>query len=671
MKSNLAIKNIRKKLNDYGIYFFTLSLAVCIFYTFNSIDGQEKILSAQTGNRVVMEQLVDIMGYISIFVSVILGSLIIYANKLLIKKRRVELGIYMSLGMGKGKISRILIIEEFIIGIASLVIGLILGIIASQGLAILSGSIFAIELNEFKIVFSNQAVLKTIGYFTLIFITVIIFNVITVSKYKLIDLINSNKKNEVMKVKNIKVNIIIFIISIVTLICAYSTIIRFGFWNMEKLVLSIILGTIGTVLFFYSVMSILAYRIEKKEKLYYRSINIFTIKQIKSKINTNFMSISVICLMLFVTISVLSLSIGFKNRELDKFTPFDMTIGISAIDRENTEEAFKIPEEIREKRMDFKYIGTGKYNKWGDEEILSFKEILEPYADEAFKSDFAYENYGPQVISLSDYNKILKMQGRKEINIKEDEYILINTTKEVEDDLERFLKAENGEIRIDGKKYIAKDNKIFSEQISNQHPGSSWYMIIVGNDEWVNKEKAYNAQYNINYSEISEKSKKYIEEAFKESSYQKIKKGEETWNMISISKEDVQLQQSIGTIMMLYVSLYIGAIFLIASALVLGIQIISEAFDSKERYSALRRIGARESEINRSILIQIGVYYLFPIVLALIHSVIGIYVGNEVLVDFGKSSVIQSAIGTMLFIIIIYISYFFIAYFSYKNTVKD
>lgn len=123
--------------------------------------------------------------------------------------------------------------------------------------------------------------------------------------------------------------------------------------------------------------------------------------------------------------------------------------------------------------------------------------------------------------------------------------------------------------------------------------------------------------------------------------------------------------------MMLYVSLYIGAIFLIASALVLGIQAISEAFDSKERYKALRRIGARESEINKSIFIQVGIYYLFPLVLALIHSVIGIYVGNEVLIEFGKSSVIQSAIITILFIVVIYISYFFIAYFSYKNTIKD
>lgn len=671
MKSSLAIKNIRKKLKDYGVYFFTLSLAVCIFYTFNSIDGQEKILSAQTGNRVVMEQLVEIMGYISVFVAVILGSLIIYANKLLIKKRRAELGIYMSLGMGKGKISRILIIEEFVIGVASLLIGLILGVIVSQGLAILSGSIFAIELSEFKIVFSSQAILKTIGYFTLIFLTVIIFNVITVSKYKLIDLLNSNKKNEVMKVKNIKINIIIFILSIVILGAAYATIIKFGFWNMEKLILSIILGTIGTILFFYSVMSILASRIENKKKLYYKSLNIFTVKQIKSKINTNFLSISVICLMLFVTISVLSLSIGFKNRELDKFTPFDTTIGIPAIDRENTEEAFGIPEDIREKRIDLKYIGTGKYNKWGDEEILSFKEILEPYADKEFKSDFAYENYGPQVMSLSDYNKILKMQGRKEITIKENEYLLINATKEIKDDLERFLKAENGAIEVEGKKYIAKDNKIFSEQISNQHPGASWYMIIIGNDQWVNKEKAYNAQYNINYNEISRKSKKYIEETFKENGYQKIEQGEKTWNMISVSKEDIQMQQSIGTIMMLYVSLYIGAIFLIASALVLGIQAISEAFDSKERYKALRRIGARESEINKSIFIQIGVYYSFPLILALIHSVIGIYVGNQVLMEFGKSSVIQSAFISILFIIVIYISYFFIAYFSYKNTIKD
>ncbi|MEG2338883.1 MAG: FtsX-like permease family protein, partial [Clostridium sp.] len=118
MYSKIAVKNVKKSFKDYSIYFLTLTLAVSIFYSFNSIESQRAILEISKVGQSYTHTLLSVISYMSVFVSVILGSLILYANNFLIKKRNRELGIYMTLGMGKSKISRILITETVVVGVA-------------------------------------------------------------------------------------------------------------------------------------------------------------------------------------------------------------------------------------------------------------------------------------------------------------------------------------------------------------------------------------------------------------------------------------------------------------------------------------------------------------------------------------------------------------------------
>ena len=154
-----------------------------------------------------------------------LGLLVVYSNRFLMKRRKKELGIYMLLGMDKGKISRILIIETLLIGIFSLGIGLAVGIFASQGLSAITAGIFEMDLSSFQFTFSLSAFYKTLLYFGIIFLIVMIFNTISISKYKLITLLQASRKNESFKVRNIWISIIAFIVSI----ACFCRCILFGF----------------------------------------------------------------------------------------------------------------------------------------------------------------------------------------------------------------------------------------------------------------------------------------------------------------------------------------------------------------------------------------------------------------------------------------------------------
>ena len=220
----------------------------------------------------------------------------------------------MILGMNKNKISKILVMEIFIVGAVSLGVGLLLGIIESQGLSIFTSKLFEIKMSEYRFVISIIAICKTIIYFGIINLLTIIFNKSIISKYKIIDLLKSDKKNEKMNFKSSFVYVITFILSFSCIIIAYNFILQSGFKIKDKrFTLSLILGTVGTVLFLFSLCGAGLYIVKKNKKIYFKNINIFTVKQLNNKIKTNFISMSVICLMLFVTIEVLSIGLRFKD----------------------------------------------------------------------------------------------------------------------------------------------------------------------------------------------------------------------------------------------------------------------------------------------------------------------------------------------------------------------
>lgn len=274
----------------------------------------------------------QLISYISIGVSVILGGLIIYATKFLISKRKKEFGVYMILGMGKRKMSRILLFETLYIGIISLAAGLLLGMLFAQVLSIFTAKLFAVQMTKYSFSISVSAILKTILYFGIMYLLVMIFNVIIVSKYKLIDLLHADRKNEKINIKNPYIALFILIAALIVLGYAYYLVNLAGLnFDDSRFKLSIVLGIVGTAFFFYGIASVTFSALRKNKNLYLNGLNVFNIKQISSKFNTNFISMTIICLMLFVTIGTLSTGLGVKNASessLKNQTPFDASVQV-------------------------------------------------------------------------------------------------------------------------------------------------------------------------------------------------------------------------------------------------------------------------------------------------------------------------------------------------------
>jgi len=660
MYFKLAAGNIKKSYKDYTVYFLTLILAVCIFYSFNSIDSQKALFDIKSSTANYISKLTKFMSGVSVFVSVILGSLILYANNFLIKKRKKELGIYMTLGMGKRKISRILVTETTIVGAISLIAGIILGMGASQVLSVFTLKLFEASMNEYRFTVSISAIGKTILYFGIMFLLVMIFNVFVISKYKIIDLLAADRKNEKIKFKNPFIYLSSFVLSAVSLAFAYKSILKIGLDSTDPMFMpSLILFIVGTVLFFFSLSGVILYIVNNNKKVYFKGLNIFVVKQINSKVNTNFISMSVICLMLFITILVLSTGISLKKDYevgLKKITPFDASLILYANDEtKNVEDIFD--------KINFKISENEEYEIYN--EYTPEVELEALFATE----DEKLNGWSGSFVKISDYNKMLKLKGEKEINLNKDEVLILsNYNKLVEPINEKLKNSKKASIK--GKEYVVKNQEAIEGNL-NTFIVADNYCTIVINDEFLSNYEVFKSVLNVMYSDKDreENNKKYekIDKDVINGKYKSL-------NIRDIhvsSKDSIYSKEKGSTTSILFVGIYLGIVFLITSMAVLALQQLSEASDSIERYKALKRIGASKKMINKTIFIQTLIYFSLPVILALIHSVIGITVANEEISSYSKIDIRFSALITALIFLVVYVGYFYTTYTGYKNIVKN
>ena len=667
MYSKIAINNVKKRFKDYTIYFLTIAFAVCIFYSFNSIESQKALLDMNKNQAEYMSLVTTLISYVSVFVSFILGGLILYANNFLIKKRKKELGIYMTLGMSKRKISKILLSETLIVGVLSLIAGLLLGLVVSQGLSLFTAKLFDVGMTEFKFIISSSAILKTVLYFALIFGVLMIFNTRIIAKYKLIDMLTAARKSEDIKIKNPIISSIIFISGIIILGTAYYLVTKSGL-NPDKLgfKLSIVFGIIGTAGFFYGIAGFLLGVIQRSKNIYLKKLNIFVTRQISSKVNTNFVSMTVISLMLFINIVLLSTGLSFKSAlEKGIVVPFDASVKLFT-DEENK---YKSMEDV------FKAIN---YDFNGKEPIfingyiidgIDANMILKDYAVGEFKKSLDNGKHRWEyidAIKISDYNKIRSLYGEEPLSINDNEILVTSNFTEAKDSVKNFIKN-SPQVSIAGKEYKVANKEYLNEAVYNSELADNVLTIIVPDDF---KDMTLNAAYmNMNYKNPNDPD----EEEDMNSLFDSFRRYDEIYDlpMIRATKSQIYEASKGLTTMILYIGLYLGVVFLISSAAVLALQQLSEASDSSDRYKALKKIGATEKMINKTIFTQTAIYFAMPLILAIVSSIVGISVVNKFIALYGKPNIGPTALLTLGILVIVYGGYFYVTYAGYKSIVKN
>lgn len=637
---NISLKNIRKSFKNYLIFFITTIFGVAIFYVFNSLSDQAVMLKINESSVSLIDTLGRVMSVISVFVAVVLGFLIVYANTFLIKRRNKEFGIYLILGMGKVKVAAILIIETVVIGIISMAAGLIVGIAASQGMSILIANLFEADLTKFRFVVSKAAIMKTILYFCIMYGVVLILDIIVSGSRRLINLINSGKKGEKEINRNPVLCVVVFIIACILLGTAYYKVTA-GMENIDSfagVATQIVKGIVGTFLLMFSISGLFLLLVRAKKKFYYKKLNAFTTREISSKINTAVFSAGIISLMMFFSICCLSTVFSVKksiDNNIKKLIPVDIQYEtLHTTDAANDPPIDELVDKLVKDKSNLEDMFT--------------VNIYHMYNNDNFYYNRIYE-----YMHVSDYNKVARRFGNEEIELKDDEYAVIGNMEQING--KNYLKPDGAVITINGKEYKPQSENMYYGFVYIDNYEDCYGKYIVPDDVDFSDAEAH---MEVLMADLKGDKKTY-KDTNKKMYFDDVVYGarEGGYYMNVYCKYEIINVSTRLTVVLVFVGIYLGIVFIITGAAILSLKLLSESVRNKEKYTILRKIGVDNRMIRKSVFTQCMIYFGLPLSVAVMHSVFGIQTCTKMMSFYGKSGLLYSILVTALIIVLIYGGY--------------
>ena len=675
MLFKLSVSNIRKSLRDYAIYFFTLIIGVSVFYVFNAVGSQAAMLEVNQSESSISELLTTVLSGISVFVAGVLGLLIVYASRFLMKRRSREFALYMVLGMSKWKISGILLLETVIIGIGSLAAGLLCGIGLSQLMSVLVVHLFEADMSAYSFTVSGAAVIKTMIYFAVMYLVVMLFNSGVITKMKLIDLMSSGRRSEQVRLKNPLLCVIVFLTAAAGLGFAYYQVCaNYGQLNPRRLLIFIGIGSAATFLIFWSVSGMLLRVIMSMKGVYHSMLNSFTFRQISSKVNTMVFSMTVICLMLFVTICTLSSAFSIRNSMNDNIREYcSADIEVHVAYKDDTDVSSKdvlafLAENGYDMRND---LGSSVHFRSYNDPALTFEVSMNDHIEE-IKAAYTSLDYGTpeEIVKLSDYNALMELYGKETLTLADDEFAVVCNFPSMKT-LRDMSLDEGTEMTVFGNKLRSKYGDCIDGGLSISSSRENWGKFIVPDS--IADETRVDTEYVIGNYKAGADVASTDERAM--SSAERILDGKMDGYGIRYgavnTKRDISASTIGLTAIVTFIGLYIGLVFLISCGAILALKELSESVDSAGRYEILRKIGTEETEISGSLFKQTGIFFLLPLLLACVHSIFGMKFATMILQNLGTDNVAGSSAATSLIILLIYGGYFLITFMSSKNIIKE
>ena len=660
----LIIKNVRKNIRDYLIYFLTLMISVSVFYAFNSISDQPAFSEMGMTKTLLYDQLGILLSTLTVLIAVVLAFLIIYANQFLLKRRKKELGLYMVLGMKKGRISRIFAGETFCVGVIALVAGLCLGIALSQGISLVALKLFAVELSKFRLVFSVGAFQKTASCFSVIFLLVMTFNVWSVSRVQLIDLLTAGRKNETSQNRSRLLPVLLFLVSLACILSSGGMFYRNGILpsreNRSFQVAGILLAA-GTFLFFYSLSTVLVQVLRANSNVYLRGLNTFLVRQIGSKIRTNVFLMTIVCGLLTVTICAVSVGVSTAlamNELSGSATPYDLNV-LSNVSMDGDS---SILEYLASKDADLSGYAENMEQISIYEADFTYGSLFEGQNVELWPIDEGISDSGVSVLAVSDFNRALKMQGKEPVALTENQYLLNCNYKGTFQYVEKALES-HADLVLAG---------ITLQRASDMVLEETYFMTSVGNNDRgtliVPDAVAHSLTKDVNVLLVQ-----YRPDADSDAVLQKmIPIGLDDAHGYRYAEKDMMYDMFYGlNALISFLCCYIGLIFLLICAALLALKQLTETTDNIYRYGLLQKLGAKKEQINRTLLSQTAIFFAAPLAVAGIFSAVLMGKAMEIVEEFMNIHISTNMVFTVVLFLVVYGGYFLATYLSCKRMVVE
>lgn len=727
MLCKLAWGNVRRAGRDYLVYLLTLTLGVTVFYAFNTISMQVDI--AGIDEKGLAQVMGSMLGDLTYFLAGVMAFLMVYANNFIMKRRKKEFGLYQVLGMGRGRVATIMALETVIVSVVAFVAGIVLGVGLSQLMTFFTASLFKTQIANFHFFFSVHAFNLTLACMLVMFVLTLLLNLRAVRRTKLIELMGAERRNESIKTRNPWIAIAIFAVGVALVGVAYYRLLRDGFpltatdsklqEAMNQFGITTAMVTVGTFALFWGLSGMLIKLLQSLRGVYWRGLNMFTVRQLAAKVNTVCFSMGVIAMLLFLAITSVTCGMSIANvmnENLERYNPVDVSQTYvyytpDTLDYYKGYKGYVNPSEadrmvLADTTVDLYPAWHGKGKSAGNNDETGKKVNIADVAGEHVQID-SYLSYpfggsnpsvtpsemckimgeklpkafggsnadtmGLFVTPASQYNKLRQMMGEEPVSIGRDQYLLTCDMGGELGDLYTKYMAGGHTLTLGGHELKPATDKSDKDTaaIANSAMGSNPGTVVVA-DELLSQLnlQPYSSSLLVNYKQGMDTTE--ADESIKYTLLDNLLvDGKEpgSWG-IFITRSEMYTQAAQMNGMISYLAIYIGFVLVVACAAILSIQQLSNVADGSRSYRVLAQIGCDDRQIRHSVMAQQAVFFLFPLAVGLAHSFVALKVIIELVSTFGDMSIGGTVGLTCAIFLAAYGGYFLVTYLMSTGMVR-
>lgn len=714
MLCKLAWGNVRRAGRDYLVYLITLALGVTVFYAFNTISEQAASAGLSKG---IGDVIGSITSGLTVFLAAVMGFLMVYANNFIMKRRKQQFGLYQVLGMGRGQVALVMTLETAIVSLGALAIGLACGIGLSQLMTFFTASLFRTQIANFHFFVSTDAALFTVECLAVIFFVTLVFNLRVVAKAKVIDLMGARRSNETVAVRNPWVSAALFVVGCVLVGVAYERLLRDGIPVMmnsqeEMSRFYITTGTVivGTILLFFGLSGFLLKALQAARGLWWRGLNMFTLRQLAAKVNTVSMSMAVISMILFLAFTSVTTGMSIANvmnEGVERGTPADYTTQVvyhspTAIHELQKPEltsglaSTTRPVDVLDAATQAQHANGSTVNlaaiagtsvqvdvydaapAAGEQPLVSTAE----FARATGKTLPQAVNTGDDrdsamgIMSESTYNHYLAFRGKEGVSLGADGYLVTSDLGASVVDIYNAALAAGHEVTLGShtlrptRATVDTDASTFVNMATGSNPGT----LVVPDEVLASLNLPVQYSYLLlDYpagSDASAIDKKFGNAA----NYGTVTDaaGQDVGSF-GMGSTRISIYESTDSSngLISYLSIYIGFVLVVACGAILTIQQLSGVADAQPSYRLLAELGTDAASLHRSLLAQQAVFFAFPLVVALTHSAVALHVIIDVVETVGALT-IGGTVGLACAIFVAaYGGYFLLTYAMGAGMVRE
>lgn len=724
MLCKLAWGNVRRAGRDYLVYLLTLTLGVTVFYAFNTVSMQVDI--AGIDEEGLAQVMGSMLGYLTYFLAGVMAFLMVYANNFIMKRRKKEFGLYQVLGMGRGRVATIMALETVIVSVGAFVAGIVLGVGLSQLMTFFTASLFKTQIANFHFFFSVHAFNLTLACMLVMFVLTLLLNLRAVRRTKLIELMGAERRNESIKTRNPWIAIAIFAVGVVLVGVAYYRLLRDGFpltatdsklqEAMSQFGITTAMVTVGTFALFWGLSGMLIKLLQSLRGVYWRGLNMFTVRQLAAKVNTVCFSMGVIAMILFLAITSVTCGMSIANvmnENLERYNPVDVsqtyvyytpetldyykeyvnpseadrmvladaTVDLCAawhVERKSADNNDETGKKVNIADVAGEHVQIDSYLSYtlgGSDPSVTAGEMCKamgeklPKALEASNAD----DMGLFVTPASQYNKLRQMMGEEPVSIGRDQYVLTCDMGGELGDLYTKYMAGGHTLSLGGHELKPATDRSDEDTaaIANSGLGSNPGTVVVA-DELLSQLnlQPYSSNLLVNYKQGMD-----VAEADELIKYTMLDNllvdGKEpgSWGVF-MTRSELYTQAAQMNGMISYLAIYIGFVLVVACAAILSIQQLSNVADGSRSYRVLAQIGCDDRQIRHSVMAQQAVFFLFPLAVGLAHSFVALKVIIELVSTFGNMSIGGTVGLTCAIFLAAYGGYFLVTYLMSTGMVQ-